>query len=95
MNLSFARALVEDALGKGLRLHGVSIAGRPAISFDPAHPEAGATRRLFMESEGLLRELLRAAMIERCQQARLPLDIETPLAYAALAAESVSERVIH
>ncbi len=72
MNMQHARQILQDALDSGLTLHGISVNGRPAISFDPRHPRAQVVRNRFFSTEGLIRELLRAAMIEECQRKGLP-----------------------
>lgn len=95
MNIKVARELVDQALDNGLQLHGVSASGRPAISFDSSHPGASEVRRLLLSTEGLMRELLRAAIIERCMQKELPQDIQSPAAHALLEAEASSARVLH
>lgn len=95
MNINLARDLLDEALQNGLRLHGVSINGRPAISFDSRHPGASAMRQLLLSTEGLMRDLLRAAIIERCQQKELPQDIVSPGAHAVLEEEVSSPRVLH
>ncbi len=95
MNIKVARDLVDQALDNGLQLHGVSASGRPAISFDSSHPGASEVRRLLLSTEGLMRELLRAAIIERCMQKELPRDIPSPAAFALLEDEISSARVLH
>lgn len=95
MNITLARQLLEEAIAKGLRLHGVSTSGRPAISFDESNPAATEARRLFMSTEGLIRDLLRAAMIERCEQDELPLNIESPVSFGLLQSELEEPRVLH
>ncbi len=95
MNIKLARDLVDQALENGLQLHGVSASGRPAISFDSSHPGASELRRVLLSTEGLMRELLRAALIERCMQKELPQDIQSPAARAQLEAEASSARVLH
>ncbi len=75
MSIDIARQIVEDALRNGLKLHGVSANGRPAISFDYDNPAAEAVRQRFLDTSGLFRELLRAAMIEHCQASNLPQDL--------------------
>lgn len=75
MNMQLAREWVNRALDKGLRLHGVSAAGKPAISFDLSKPDSETLRRRFNATEGLVREQLRAAMIEACQKMGLPCDL--------------------
>lgn len=95
MNIKLARDLVDEALDNGLQLHGVSASGRPAISFDSSHPGASEVRRLLLSTEGLMRELLRAAIIERCMQQELPQDIPSPAAHALLEADTSGARVLH
>lgn len=75
MEMDFVRHLLDHAMRAGLQLHGVNREGRPAISFDPENPSSEMARRRFMNTEGLLRELLRAAMIEECERRGLPLDL--------------------
>lgn len=75
MNMQHARAWVERALNEGLRLHGVSAAGKPAISFDFEQPGAEQLRRQFNATKGLVREQLRAAMIDACRHRGLPTEL--------------------
>ena len=79
MNMQQARRILHEALEMGLTLHGISASGRPAISFDYSNPQAEAARRCFNATSGLIRELLRAAMIEECQNRGLPQDL--PLSF--------------
>lgn len=95
MNITLARQLLDEAIAKGLRLHGVSTSGRPAISFDETNPNSTEARRLFMSTEGLVRDLLRAAMIERCERDDLPLNIESPISYSLLQSDLDEPRVLH
>lgn len=95
MNITVARQLLEEALLNGLQLHGVSVTGRPAISFDSSHPGASETRRRLLSMEGLMRDLLRAAIIERCSQEELPQNIASPNAHLLLAEEVSCARVLH
>ena len=95
MNLTLARQFLKNALDNGLQLHGISASGRPAISFDPQNPQAEDARRLFFSTEGLVRELLRAAMIEHCQRQELPLALDSAVARAQLIEETRQAHVIH
>ncbi len=72
MNMDIARQMLKDAQKAGLRLHGISAGGKPAISFDYDRPGAELARRRFHATEGLMRELLRAAMIDECMRQGLP-----------------------
>ena len=78
MNMDHAREMLADALQKGLRLHGISAGGKPAISFDQSHPDADKARQQFHATRGLVRELLRAAMINECYNRGLPADLAAP-----------------
>lgn len=84
MNMQQARQLLQDALDSGLTLHGVSINGKPAISFDGKNPRAHVVRASFFSTDGLMRELLRAAMIEECQRKGLPESLPVPDEFCAL-----------
>lgn len=75
MNMKLAREWVSQAFDDGLLLHGVSAAGKPAISFDFANPNAEELRRRFNATNGIVREQLRAAMIEACNKQGLPTDL--------------------
>ncbi len=72
MNMDTARQMLQEAKKSGLRLHGISTGGRPAISFDHEQPGAELARRRFQSTQGLSRELLRAAMIDECIRLGLP-----------------------
>ncbi|MGJ8668342.1 MAG: hypothetical protein ACSHXK_02540 [Oceanococcus sp.] len=72
MNMDTARQMLQEAKKSGLRLHGISTGGRPAISFDHKQPGAELARRRFQSTQGLMRELLRAAMIDECVRLGLP-----------------------
>ena len=72
MNMDIARQMLEEAKESGLRLHGISAGGLPAISFDQEQPGAEMARRRFQGTQGLVRELLRAAMIDECIRLGLP-----------------------
>lgn len=76
MNMDTARRMLDDAKKAGLRLHGISSNGKPAISFDDNQPGAELARRRFQATQGLMREQLRAAMIIECQQHDLPQDLK-------------------
>ena len=97
MNMDHARKMVQDALRNGLQLHGLSSNGKPAISFDMSHPRAHIARRAFQSTDGLIRELLRAAMIEECQRRGLPEELPPPAEYVGLRQrrEVPSSRVLH
>lgn len=84
MNMQQARELLQEALDSGLTLHGISINGKPAISFDTRHPRAHVVRARFYSTEGLMRELLRAAMIEECQRKGLPEKLPLPYEFSPL-----------
>ncbi len=72
MNMDQARKMLRHALDNGLQLHGISSSGKPAISFNYDHPGAEMSRRRFLATNGLVRELLRAAMIDECLNRGLP-----------------------
>lgn len=95
MNLTLARQFVEEALENGLQLHGISVSGHPAISFDPLNPRAEQARRLFQSTQGLVRDLLRAAMIEHCQKQELPVALDSAAARADLHKEMALAEVLH
>lgn len=95
MNLTLARQFVEEALENGLQLHGISVSGHPAISFDPLNPRAEEARRIFQSTEGLVRDLLRAAMIEHCQKQELPAELDSAQARADLRREMEQAQVTH
>nr|MBV6629501.1 hypothetical protein [Oceanococcus sp. HetDA_MAG_MS8] len=95
MNLTLARQFVEEALENGLQLHGISVSGHPAISFDPLNPRAEEARRIFQSTEGLVRDLLRAAMIEHCQKQELPAELDSTQARADLRREMEQAQVTH
>lgn len=95
MNLTLARQFVEEALENGLQLHGISVSGHPAISFDPLNPRAEEARRIFQSTQGLVRDLLRAAMIEHCQKQELPAELDSPQARADLRREMELAQVTH
>lgn len=95
MNLTLARQFVEEALENGLQLHGISVSGHPAISFDPLNPRAEEARRIFQSTQGLVRDLLRAAMIEHCQKQELPAALDSAQARADLRKEMELAQVTH
>ncbi len=97
MNMDLARKMLRQALDNGLQLHGISANGRPAISFDANHPGAEMSRRRFLATEGLVRELLRAAMIDECINRGLPEHIENEPAHdhVPFAAETMQSTAIH
>lgn len=78
MNMHHAREMLADALENGLRLHGISTGGRPAISFDPGHPGSKNAHQKCHATKGLVRVLLRAAMIDECYKLCLPDDLTAP-----------------
>lgn len=88
MNMDHARKMLRQALDNGLQLHGISANGKPAISFDYNHPGAEMSRRRFLATEGLVRELLRAAMIDECLNRGLPETLSMDSADHLLVAES-------
>jgi hypothetical protein len=81
MNMDNAREILQRALSEGLQLHGVSVNGKPAISFDEENPKADIARQRFSSTQGLIRDLLRAAMIAECIKRGLPEDLTLPSAY--------------
>ncbi len=97
MNMEYARKMLQEALANGLTLHGLSVNGKPAISFDKANPRARIARRRFQSTDGLVRELLRAAMIEECLRRGLPQSLPLPDEYAELTTlkEQYEPRVLH
>lgn len=95
MDMDYARRLLEKALNSGLKLHGISATGRPAISFDPDQPGSELARRRFLSTEGYIRELLRAAMIEECQRRGLPQGLPVDNATAAGQAAPEPGTTIH
>ncbi len=97
MNMEHARKMLQEALANGLTLHGISINGKPAISFDSTNPRARIARRRFHSTDGLVRELLRAAMVEECLRRGLPQSLPLPDEFAELTTlkEQYAPRVVH
>ena len=95
MNMDLARKMLREALENGLQLHGISANGRPAISFDYDHPGAEMARRRFLATDGLVRELLRAAMIDECINRGLPEQLDFDHHIMPIAAAAVQSNAIH